>query len=101
METLNSLCSLCCRTQEGSGEFLNVSRCDSSERSSIFSANTWFECGRFHGMATSKRTNTAKTAKSNQHDMSASRFKVSSLMLRGDYRRTSPIIENCGIGGRR
>jgi hypothetical protein len=61
----------------------------SSARSlSMSSPKTWFGCGRFHGMAASKRTNTAKTAKSNHHDMSASHFEVSSPVLQGDYRES-------------
>src|ERR1017187_1471623 len=55
------------------------------------SAKTWFGCGRFHGITTSRRTTIAKTAKSNHHDMSASHFEVSSRVLREDYRRTSPV----------
>ena len=55
------------------------------------SAKTWFGCGRFRGMIASRRTNTAKTAKSNHHDLSASHFEVSSPVLQEDYRSSADV----------
>ena len=55
------------------------------------SAKTWFGCGRFHGMATNRRTNTAKTAKSIHHDMSVSSLRL----VRECYRRITEELRQC------